>query len=67
MDGLAEADDGRTLPVINPATGELIALVPDAGAAETRRAIAAAEQAMASLEGADGRAPGRVCCAAGST
>ncbi len=44
----AEADDGRTLPVFDPATGELIASVPDAGAAETRRAVAAADQVMAS-------------------
>ncbi|EZP74544.1 Succinate-semialdehyde dehdyrogenase [Sphingomonas paucimobilis] len=40
-----QADDGRTLDVHNPATGELIATVPDAGAEETRRAIAAAERA----------------------
>ena len=56
----AEADDGRTLPVINPATGELIALVPDAGAAETRRAIAAAELAMASWKVQTAEARGRV-------
>ena len=56
----AEADDGRTLPVINPATGELIALVPDAGAAETRRAIAAAEQAMASWKVQTAEARARV-------
>ncbi len=41
------ADNGRTLDVTNPANGETIATVPNAGAAETRRAIAAAERAMA--------------------
>lgn len=41
-----QADSGRTLEVRNPATGALIARVPDAGAAETRRAIQAAERAL---------------------
>ncbi len=41
------ADDGRTLDVNNPATGAQIAAVPNAGAAETQRAIAAAETAFA--------------------
>ncbi|WP_321810355.1 MULTISPECIES: NAD-dependent succinate-semialdehyde dehydrogenase [unclassified Burkholderia] len=40
------ADSGATLEVRNPATGELVARVPNGGAAETRRAIAAAERAM---------------------
>ena len=40
------ADDGRTLAVTNPASGATVAAVPHAGAAETRRAIAAAERAM---------------------
>ena len=40
------ADDGRTLAIHNPATGELIANVPCCGAAETARAIAAAESAL---------------------
>lgn len=40
------ADDGRTLAVTNPASGAVVAAVPDAGASETRRAIAAAERAM---------------------
>ena len=39
------ADDGAVMPVLNPATGEHIATVPDLGVAETRRAIAAAEAA----------------------
>ncbi len=40
------ADDGTTHAVHNPSTGEEIARVPDLGAAETRRAIAAANAAM---------------------
>lgn len=42
------ADSGARLPVINPATGERLADVAKAGAAETRRAIEAAEIAMVS-------------------
>ena len=41
-----DADSGDTFPVTNPATGEVIAEVPRMGAAETRRAIAAAERAL---------------------
>ncbi len=41
-----DADSGATFPVVNPATGETIAEVPRMGTAETRRAIAAAEQAL---------------------
>ena len=40
-----DGDDGRTLPVTDPATGEVIGQVPNLGTAETRRAIAAAEAA----------------------
>jgi len=40
-----EADDGATLGVTNPATGEVIGVVPKMGAAETRRAIEAANAA----------------------
>ena len=39
------AEGGATFPVGNPANGELLAEVPDMGAAETRRAIAAAAAA----------------------
>jgi succinate-semialdehyde dehydrogenase/glutarate-semialdehyde dehydrogenase len=42
-----DADDGRTIEVRDPASGELLARVPDAGAAETRRAIEAAQTALA--------------------
>src|SRR3977135_2102308 len=40
------SDSGETFPVDNPATGETIANVPRMGAAETRRAIARAEEAL---------------------
>jgi succinate-semialdehyde dehydrogenase / glutarate-semialdehyde dehydrogenase len=41
-----ESDSGETFPVENPATGETIAHVPRMGVAETRRAIARAEEAL---------------------
>src|SRR5215469_5901624 len=41
-----EADNGRTLGVINPATEEVIAEVAYGGRAETRRAVEAAARAM---------------------
>ena len=41
-----DADDGLTFSVSNPANGEVIAEVAKAGAAETRRAIEAAQAAM---------------------
>ena len=41
-----DADSGETFSVLNPATGESIAEVPRMGAAETRRALAAAEAAL---------------------
>ena len=40
------ADDGRTIDVLNPADGTCIARIPNAGAAETRRAIEAASRAF---------------------
>src|ERR1700688_1603232 len=42
----ADADGGASRPVLNPATGEKLGTVPYMGAAETRRAIAAAAAAM---------------------
>ena len=42
-----DAEDRTTFPVTNPATGETIGSVPNMGAAETRRAIAAANEAWA--------------------
>ena len=41
------AAGGRSFPVANPATGAVIANVPDLGAAEARRAIEAAHAAWA--------------------
>jgi succinate-semialdehyde dehydrogenase / glutarate-semialdehyde dehydrogenase len=41
-----DADDGGTFEVTDPATGEAIVAVPRMRAAETRRAIAAAERAL---------------------
>lgn len=41
-----DADDGKTLRVINPATGETLAEIASVGAAETCRAIEAAEAAL---------------------
>src|SRR6266508_1241536 len=40
-----DADSDETFPVLDPATGETLADVPRMGAAEARRAIAAAERA----------------------
>ncbi|MGL4443250.1 MAG: NAD-dependent succinate-semialdehyde dehydrogenase, partial [Alsobacter sp.] len=42
------ADGGETLAVTNPATGEIVGHVPKCGAAETRRAVAAAQKAFVS-------------------
>ncbi|MEL6966186.1 MAG: NAD-dependent succinate-semialdehyde dehydrogenase [Pseudomonadota bacterium] len=41
-----EADSGKVLDVTNPATGEHLGTVPKAGAAETKRAIEAADAAF---------------------
>src|ERR687890_1413517 len=41
-----DADSGGTIPVDNPATGDVVGTVPKLGASETRRAIAAAEAAL---------------------
>ncbi|MGE7990856.1 NADP-dependent succinate-semialdehyde dehydrogenase [Pseudomonas sp. NPDC089554] len=41
-----DADSGQTIKVTNPATGEVIGSVPKMGAAETRRAIEAADKAL---------------------
>ena len=45
------ADSGATVPVLDPATGEVIAEVPRCGAAETRRAIEGAERAFPAWAG----------------
>ncbi|AHL74370.1 succinate-semialdehyde dehydrogenase [Stutzerimonas stutzeri] len=41
-----DADNGQSIKVNNPATGEIIGHVPKMGAAETRRAIEAADKAL---------------------
>ena len=41
-----DADNGQTINVTNPATGEVIGTVPKMGSAETRRAIEAADKAL---------------------
>src|SRR5215469_12368903 len=40
-----DADSGKSIEVNNPATGEILGTVPSLGAAETRRAIEAANAA----------------------
>jgi succinate-semialdehyde dehydrogenase / glutarate-semialdehyde dehydrogenase len=47
-----DADSGEVLPVVDPASGQAIATVPALGVAETRRAIAAAEKALAAWSAA---------------
>jgi succinate-semialdehyde dehydrogenase / glutarate-semialdehyde dehydrogenase len=42
----ADADDGATFDVTNPATGDVLAAVPRMGAGETRRALEAAQRAL---------------------
>jgi succinate-semialdehyde dehydrogenase / glutarate-semialdehyde dehydrogenase len=42
----SDSDDGEIIPVINPATGISIGTVPRMGAAETKRAIEAANRAL---------------------
>ena len=54
------ADGGGTIAVTNPATGATIGTVPDMGAAETRRAIAAATKAMAGWAAATAATRSRV-------
>jgi succinate-semialdehyde dehydrogenase/glutarate-semialdehyde dehydrogenase len=41
----ADADSGKTIEVTNPATDEVLGTIPEMGAGETRRAIAAADKA----------------------
>jgi succinate-semialdehyde dehydrogenase / glutarate-semialdehyde dehydrogenase len=49
------ADDGSSFAVTNPATGEIIGTVPNMGAAETKRAIAAANDAWKSWRAKTGK------------
>jgi succinate-semialdehyde dehydrogenase/glutarate-semialdehyde dehydrogenase len=50
------SDSGKTFEVRNPATGELLATLPDMGVSETRRAIAAAEAAQRAWAAKTGKA-----------
>jgi succinate-semialdehyde dehydrogenase/glutarate-semialdehyde dehydrogenase len=49
--GWADADSGAVIDVTNPATGEVLGTIPKMGAAETRRAIEAAEKAWPAWRG----------------
>jgi succinate-semialdehyde dehydrogenase / glutarate-semialdehyde dehydrogenase len=53
---LEQADSGKTFDVTNPSTGELLAVLPDMGAAEAKRAIAAAGEAQAAWAAKTGKA-----------
>ncbi|WP_445489691.1 NAD-dependent succinate-semialdehyde dehydrogenase [Rhodopseudomonas sp. RCAM05734] len=46
-----DADGGSTIDVVNPADGSLVGRVPNMGAAETEKAIAAAEAALPAWRG----------------
>jgi len=50
------ADSGGTIAVMDPATGEALGTVPECGAAETERAIAAAAAALPAWRGQSARA-----------
>lgn len=58
-DAWSGGDDGATFPVHDPADGTLLGTVPDMGAAETRRAIAAAEAALPGWAALPGKARGQ--------
>ena len=49
--GWVDADSGATFAVLNPASGAVVAEVPRMGAAETRRAIEAAQRALPGWRG----------------
>jgi succinate-semialdehyde dehydrogenase/glutarate-semialdehyde dehydrogenase len=54
------AETGKTLSVRNPATGEVLATVPNCGAEETRQAIAAAETAFPAWRATTAAERGRI-------
>ena len=58
LDGqwVERSDSGKTFEVHNPATGELLATLPDMGVSETKRAIAAAEAAQGAWAKKTGKA-----------
>ncbi|MBA3330269.1 MAG: aldehyde dehydrogenase family protein, partial [Actinobacteria bacterium] len=55
-----DADSGETFAVDDPASGEEIAAVPRLGAAETRRALEAAERALPEWRGRTAKERGRI-------
>ena len=55
-----DADSGKTFGVDNPATGEIIGQVPDMGAAETQRAIDAANAALPAWSRMSAKARGAI-------
>lgn len=46
QDEWVDADSGKTVDVINPATGKVLGAVPFCGADETQRAINAANESL---------------------
>ena len=50
-----DADHGDTLTVYNPATGDVLGVVPRMGAQETRRAIEAADRALSAWRARTGK------------
>src|ERR1700748_2188983 len=50
-----DADSGKTIDVVNPATGEILGTIPNMGAAETKRAIEAANTAWAAWRAKTGK------------
>ena len=55
-----DADDGATLDVTNPATGEIVASIAKVGAGETERAIEAGARAMEAWKKVPAKARARV-------
>jgi succinate-semialdehyde dehydrogenase/glutarate-semialdehyde dehydrogenase len=55
-----DVDSGATLDIANPATGKPVGSVPSVGAAETRRAIDAAEAALPSWRAKSAAERGRI-------
>ncbi|MDR6478875.1 succinate-semialdehyde dehydrogenase/glutarate-semialdehyde dehydrogenase [Burkholderia sp. OAS925] len=55
-----DGDEGKTVPVTNPATGGIVGTVPNLAAAETRRAIEAANVAFRAWRGMLAKERGRL-------
>ena len=54
------ARDGRTITVVNPATGGVLGSVPNMGGEETRAAIEAAQAALAGWSGLTAKERSRI-------